>query len=125
MTTTAWGALALTILIEAPVYALFAWLLGVGWRRWAIAVVGVNLVTHPVLYAVADSRLVTTVPALLAAEAVVVIVEALLLRWWWERRDTAGMEGIEGIEGIEGMVQVVLAALAANATSTAVGLLLS
>ena len=103
-------AFALTLAVELPVYVLFAraarW--AGAWRALAGAL-GVNVVTHPVLYAAGLSFVAAW--QLVVAEAVVALVEAGLLVWWWRVRERAGV------------VTVACVAVAANATSTAVGLL--
>jgi hypothetical protein len=78
------AALGLTLLVEVPVYAvlarLFAW---VSWPLALVAAVVVNLLTHPILYAVAltfDSWW-----QLMVAETIVTGVEALLIGWAWRR----------------------------------------
>ena len=76
-------ALAVTLLVEVPGYLVafrFAGLLP-GWRGWAAAV-GVNLVTHPLVWLVLSAQ-----PGwFVAAEVGACVVEALLL-WAWTRRD--------------------------------------
>jgi hypothetical protein len=75
--------LAITLGVEVPIYVVvlcFAQLLP-GWRRLAAAV-GVNLVTHPVVWLVLSAR-----PAWFpGAEAGACLVEAGLL-WLLVRRD--------------------------------------
>jgi hypothetical protein len=98
-------ALALTLVVEVPVYAVvfrFAGLLP-GWRGWAAAV-GINLVTHPVVWLVLRAHPGWFVPAEVGAVA----VEAGLL-WGWVRRDA---------------VVLGLTAVAANSASVTLGLLL-
>lgn len=98
-------AAALTLVVEVPVDVACA--LGLRWARPGRAVlvaVAVNVVTHPVLYAVTLHR---GWAPLLLAEALAVLVEAALMTWWWGvRRDR---------------VAVVWVALAANAASFLLG----
>jgi hypothetical protein len=98
-------ALALTLVVEVPVFVVvfqFAGLLP-GWRAWTGAV-GVNLVTHPVVWLLLSARPGWFVPAELGAAA----VEALLL-WAWTRRDLA---------------LLALTAVVANTASVLAGVLL-
>ncbi|MEO7059427.1 MAG: hypothetical protein ABI083_06900 [Lapillicoccus sp.] len=77
-------AAALTLAVELPVYVACA--IGLGWARWPRAVVaaaGVNLVTHPLLYAVTLHR---GSVVLWLAEVVATLVESALLTWWWQAR---------------------------------------
>ncbi|MBV1855971.1 hypothetical protein [Catellatospora tritici] len=84
------AALALTLAVEVPLYAVA---LHAGWRvpwvRAGAIGVGVNLVTHPVLWsALWQVRGVGAYPVLLvAAEAAVCATEAALLAWWLRRPD--------------------------------------
>ncbi len=93
--------------VEVPVYVVVGRLLGsVSSGRALGAAVGVNLLTHPIMYAV---TIPLAWPARLGAEAIVVVVEALLLAWWWRQSRCA--------------VWIWAAATAANALSTSVGLI--
>jgi hypothetical protein len=110
VTPAALVALALTLVVEVPVVVAFAWLARwVGKRRAVAGAVGVNAVTHPVLYAVSAGF--GSPWQLVGAETVVVAVETLLLVWWWH------------VRGREDTVTLALAVVAANAASTALGLL--
>lgn len=110
MTLAALVAVLLTLGVEVPVVVAFGLLAGwVGPRRAVAGAVGVNVVTHPVLYAVSTGF--GSPWQLVGAEAVVVAVETLLLVWWWQ------------VRGREDTVTLALAVVAANATSTALGLL--
>jgi hypothetical protein len=110
VTPAALTALALTLGVEVPMVAASARL-----ARWvgppgAVAgAVGVNVVTHPVLYAVSTGF--RSPWQLVMAEAVVVAVETVLLVWWWH------------VKAREDTVTLALAVVAANAASTALGLL--
>lgn len=77
-------AAGLTLVIELPVYLACA--IGLEWAGWSRAVagaVGVNLVTHPLLYTVTLHR----GPLILGvAEVVATAVEGALLAWWWRAR---------------------------------------
>jgi hypothetical protein len=98
-------ALALTLAVEVPSYVVvfrFAGLLQ-GWRAWAAAV-GVNLVTHPLVWLVISVHPGWFVPV----EMAVCATEALLL-WAWTRRDLAVLG---------------LTAVAVNTASALAGLLL-
>ena len=110
MTPAALVALALTLAVEVPVVVAFArracW---VGRRHAVAGAVGVNAVTHPVLYAVSTGF--GSPWQLVGAELAVVAVESLLLAWWWQVRSR------------EDTVTLALAVVAANAASTALGLL--
>jgi hypothetical protein len=97
-------ALGLTLVVEVPVFVVvfrFAGLL-VGWRGWAGSI-GVNLITHPVVWLVLSAHPGWFGPA----ELGVCLVEALLL-WAWARRD---------------LLVLGLAAVAANTASVLAGLL--
>jgi hypothetical protein len=99
-------ALALTLLVEVPGYVVvfrFAGLLP-GWRGWAAAV-GVNLVTHPLVWLMLSAHPGWLVPAEVGA----CVVETLLL-WAWVRRDLA---------------LLALAAVAVNSASVIAGILLA
>jgi hypothetical protein len=103
-------ALGLTLAVEVPVLAAFARAAGwAGWGRALVGAVGVNVVTHPVLYAVSTGFGAPW--QLVGAEVAVVAVETALLVAWWRVR--AG----------EDAVTLALVVLAANAASTALGLL--
>ncbi|MDI1461303.1 hypothetical protein QEZ54_10020 [Catellatospora sp. KI3] len=84
------AALALTLAVEVPLYAVA---LRAGWRvpwpRAATVAVAVNLVTHPVLWSVLwQVRGAGSYPVLLAAaEVAVCAAEAALLAWWLRRPD--------------------------------------
>jgi hypothetical protein len=96
-------ALALTLVVEVPVFVVvfrFAGLLP-GWRGWAGAI-GVNLVTHPVVWLVLSAHPGWFVEAELGA----CVVEALLL-WAWARRDLA----LLGLTAVSANTASVLAGL--------------
>lgn len=110
MTLSALVALALTLAVEVPLVVTLALLAEwTTFSRAAAGAVGVNVVTHPVLYAVSTGF--GSPWQLVAAEAVVVIVETVLLVWWWR------------VGGREDTVTLALTVIAANAASTALGLL--
>ena len=97
-------ALALTLLVEVPVYVVVFRLAGIlpRARAWAAAF-GVNLVTHPLVWLLLSAH-----PGWLwPVEAAVVLVEAGLL-FAWARRDPW---------------LLTLTAFLANAASLGVGLL--
>lgn len=104
---TADVALLLTVAVEAPL-----WVAGLratgssGPVRAVAAAVGVNVLTHPLLWAVLAPA--PTLTSVLAAEGCVVVVEAAVVRLVIGRR--AGV--------------ALLLALGANAASLACGLLL-
>jgi hypothetical protein len=98
-------ALALTLVVEVPVYVVVLRRCGLlpGWRAWAGAV-GVNLLTHPVVWVLLSARPAWFVPV----EAAVAGIEASLL-YAWVRRD---------------LLVLVLAAVVANTASVLAGLAL-
>jgi hypothetical protein len=103
-------ALALTLAVEVPVLVAFA--LGAGWTGWGralVGAVGVNVVTHPGLYAVSTGF--GSPWQLLGAELAVAAVETALLVAGWR------------VRARQDAVTVALAVVAANAASTALGLL--
>jgi hypothetical protein len=104
------GALALTLLIEIPVYAsVLRRGLGIGAPRGLAAGAAVNLVSHPLAFLVVMPVLARPLgffAALTVIEAGVWVLESALL-WSWLRRDVD---------------LVALAALLANAASLTVGL---
>ena len=106
------AAFGLTQVVEAPVYVgLLVCLLGVPWRRALGASLGVNLVSHPLLFLV----FVPVTDAVMHPTAGIIAAEALV--WWaetamlatWLRRDYAALAATS---------------LLANATSFAAGLFL-
>jgi len=102
-------ALALTLIVEVPVYVLAmrgARLIS-GWRAVAVAV-GVNLVTHPLVW-LTLTRIDGSRPAFLAAEVGAWLAETALL-YLAVRRDLA---------------LLCLAALVANTASLTAGLALT
>jgi hypothetical protein len=106
------AALALTLAVELPVYAVAlrrGW--GVSWRRALWCALGVNLATHPLLWWLLAPW--TGLPAypmiMIFAEAAVCGAEAALLAWWLRRRDPL----------------LAVLAVAANAASVAAGLIYS
>lgn len=100
------AALALTLAVEVPCYlAGLTALRLAGPVRAVLVAVGVNLLTHPVLWLVLAPR--TGVAAVLVAEVCVVLVEALVIRLVIGR--DCGL--------------VLLLSLGANAASLGVGLL--
>lgn len=103
-------AFASTVALELGV----AVLLGLWNRRELLAVVGVNVLTHPLLHLFLwvlfwTKWLGLGWPVLLGLEGLVVVAEAALFRWWlrWPRWRAGWV------------------ALALNTTSTALGLLLA
>ena len=103
-------ALAVTLVVEAPVLVAFARAAGwAGWGRALSGAVGVNVLTQPLLYAVATRAAAAW--QLVGSEVIVVAVETLLLARWWR----VGARGER--------VTLVLAVLATNAAASALGLL--
>ena len=103
-------ALALTLAVEVPVLVAFARAAGwAGWGRALVGAVGVNVVTHPVLYAVSTGF--GSPWQFVGAEVAVAAVETVLLVAGWR------------VRAREDAVTVALAVVAANAASTAIGLL--
>ena len=75
-------ALLLTLVVEVPALLLLARLFARVSMPLALAgAVGVNLLTHPILYAASAGF--SSSPQLLAAEALVALVEGLALAWVW------------------------------------------
>ena len=75
-------ALLLTLVVEVPALLLLARLFARVSVPLALAgAVGVNLLTHPILYAASAGF--SSSPQLLAAEALVAFVEGLALAWVW------------------------------------------
>jgi len=75
-------ALLLTLVVEVPALLLLARLFARVSVPLALAgAVGVNLLTHPILYAASAGF--SSWPQLLAAEALVALVEGLALAWVW------------------------------------------
>ena len=75
-------ALLLTLVVEVPALLLLARLFARVSVPLALAgAVGVNLLTHPILYAASAGF--SSSPQLLAAEALVALVEGLALAWVW------------------------------------------
>ncbi|WP_156023378.1 hypothetical protein [Terracoccus sp. 273MFTsu3.1] len=110
MSPAALWALALTLAVEVPVLVAFARAAGwTGWGRALVGAVGVNVVTHPVLYAVSTGF--GSPWQLVGAEVAVAAVETALLVAGWRVRSR------------EDAVTVALTVVAANAASTALGLL--
>ncbi len=105
-------ALAVTVVVETPVYALMLQReLTLDARRGAAAGVIVNLVSHPLAFLVAMPLIAPKfgfLPALIVVEAGVWTLEGLLL-WAWRRCDPE---------------RLGLAALVANLLSLSVGLAL-
>lgn len=111
-------AFALTCLVEVPLFVLGCRALG--WigplpdrvlRVWSAVLLGlgVNLLSHPLLWAVASNLPATSYPAwFLLAEAGVVLLEALVV-WLVVRRDPGW---------------ILLLCLGTNAASVVTGLLL-
>lgn len=108
------GALALTLAVELPVYvAVLAGARVASWSRSLAAGVGVNLVTHPVLWwglrPFADRPGYPWIVA--PAEVAVCAAEFGLLVWWLPVRTRADL------------ILLAAASVAANAASTLAGLL--
>lgn len=81
-----WQAFVLTLAIEMPIVLAslrLARIIGrpVSWRRAVAVVLGVNLLTHPVLWWIAPDGW-----ALVVAEITIALVEGVLL-WWGCRRE--------------------------------------
>jgi hypothetical protein len=75
-------ALLLTLVVEVPALLLLARLFARVSVPLALAgAVGVNLLTHPILYAASAGF--SSWPQLLGAEALVALVEGLGLAWVW------------------------------------------
>ena len=75
-------ALLLTLVVEVPALLLLARLFARVSVPLALAgAVGVNLLTHPILYAASAGF--SSWPQLLAAKALVALVEGLALAWVW------------------------------------------
>ena len=75
-------ALLLTLVVEVPALLLLARLFARVSVQLALAgAVGVNLLTHPILYAASAGF--SSWPQLLGAEALVALVEGLGLAWVW------------------------------------------
>lgn len=75
-------ALLLTLVVEVPALLLLARLFARVSVPLALAgAVGVNLLTHPILYAASAGF--SSWPQLLGAEALVALVEGLALAWVW------------------------------------------
>ena len=75
-------ALLLTLVVEVPALLLLARLFVRVSVPLALAgAVGVNLLTHPILYAASAGF--SSWPQLLGAEALVALVEGLALAWVW------------------------------------------
>ncbi len=102
-------ALAVTLLVEVPVYvmALRAGGAASGWRAFAAAL-GVNLVTHPLVWLVVSGAGSAYWASFAAAEVLAWLIESAILLVWL-RRDP---------------VLIGLVALVANAGSCLTGLLL-
>lgn len=106
-------ALAVTVVVETPVYALMLrhGLTSLDARRGATAGVIVNLVSHPLAFLVAMPLVAPMfgfLPALIVVEAGVWALEGLLL-WAWRRSDPEWLG---------------LTALVANLLSLSIGLVL-
>ena len=75
-------ALLLTLVVEVPAFVVLARLFArVSVPLALVGAVGVNLLTHPILYAASAGF--TSWPQLLAAEALVALVEGIGLAWVW------------------------------------------
>ena len=110
MSPAALRALALTLAVEVPVLVAFARAAGwAGWGRALVGAVGVNVVSHPVLYAASTGF--RSPWQLVGAEVAVAAVETALLVAGWR------------VRAREDAMTVALAVVAANAASTAIGLL--
>lgn len=81
-----WAFLALTLVVETPIY----WLLltrfaGVRPRPALLTALGVNLVSYPLFVLLLVPGAAAMVPpsaAVVAGEVAVCILEAVLVRWW-------------------------------------------
>ncbi|MEI8081679.1 MAG: hypothetical protein WCI74_07530 [Actinomycetes bacterium] len=106
------AALALTMIVETPIYYLMlSRLAHVRSQQAIIAGIVVNLISHPLFTAVlvpAAEQVMSPIASVLVGEAVVCALEAGLL-YAWLRRDAA---------------IVIAASLMANGCSFAVGLVL-
>lgn len=115
-------ALATTLVVEVPVWALLLHaVVRAPWRRALVVGVAVNLVSHPLFWFVltpALGALASEWLAFAAAEAFVVLTEAVM-SWWWVRRSPGptppGGAGFDLFVGIS---------LAANLLSVAAGFVL-
>jgi hypothetical protein len=102
-------AFAATILIEAPIYALFL-RARFGVARGLLMSVPLQLLTHPLLWLnffALEAALDSWVGALVIAEGLVLVAETALLWWMWGQR----------------LPLALAAAFTANAVSTLVGVL--
>lgn len=111
-------AFAVTLLVEVPVYlAALTLAAGVRWRRAVLMAIGVNVVTHPLLWW--TLRPLTASPAypylFLGAELTACLVEwALLVAWTRRPGRTPG-----------DLAVLAAASVTANAASVLAGLLLA
>ncbi len=114
------GALALTLGVELPVYAaVLAGARVASWRRALVAGVGVNLLTHPLLWwGLRPVAARAAYPWIVAvAEVAVCAAEWGLLVWWLPAPPTGRTRA--------DLTLLAGASVAANAASTLVGLLVA
>ena len=98
-------ALLLTLVVEVPALLLLARLFARVSVPLALAgAVGVNLLTHPILYAASAGF--SSSPQLLAAEALVALVEGLALAWVWRvpLRESWPLVGAFAINALSALV---------------------
>lgn len=100
-------ALAVTLAVELPVYALALRALGLSLVRAAVAAVAVNLLTHPVVWLAISHAEAAYWRAFVVAELAAWLVEAVAV-YAWVRRDGR---------------LIALTALVANAGSCLAGVL--
>lgn len=81
-----WTFLALTVVVEVPIYTLLlGGFGGVRWRTALLTGIAVNLVSYPMFVFVLVPRAVEIMPAsvsVVLCEVAVCLLEALLVRWW-------------------------------------------
>lgn len=105
---TALGALVVTVVVELPLYVAALVMLRLARpARAVLLAIGVNLLTHPVMWHVLAPS--PTIDRVVAAELCVAVVEAAVI-WLFVRRDAA---------------MVFLVGLGVNAASFGVGMLVN
>jgi len=102
-------ALLLTLVVEVPALILLARLFArVSVPLALVGAVGVNLLTHPIVYAASASF--TSAAQFLAAEALVAFVEGLGLAWAWRVpwREPWPWAGALAVNALSALVGVAL-----------------